>query len=45
MKLSTKSRYAITAIVDLANSEESAVSLKGISDRQKISCGGFWEVK
>jgi len=37
MKLSTKSRYAITAIVDLANSEESAVSLKGISDRQKIS--------
>ena len=37
MKLSTKSRYAITAIIDLANNLESSVSLKDISDRQSIS--------
>ena len=37
MKLSTKSRYAITAIIDLANNVESSVSLKDISHRQSIS--------
>ncbi len=37
MKLSTKSRYAITAMIDLANSLESSVSLKEISERQSIS--------
>ena len=37
MKLSTKSRYAITAIIDLAGNHEESVSLKDISDRQSIS--------
>ena len=37
MKLSTKSRYAITAIIDLAQNQNGAVSLKDISDRQSIS--------
>ena len=37
MKFSTKSRYAITAVIDLANNSESSVSLKDISDRQSIS--------
>ena len=37
MKLSTKSRYAITAIIDLAQNQNGAVSLKDISDRQGIS--------
>ncbi len=37
MKLSTKSRYAITAMVDLAQNQDGAVSLKDISDRQSIS--------
>ena len=37
MKLSTKSRYAITAIIDLAQNQNGAVSLKDISVRQGIS--------
>ena len=37
MKLSTKSRYAITAMIDLAQNQDGAVSLKDISDRQSIS--------
>lgn len=37
MKLSTKSRYAITAIIDLAQNQDGAVSLKDISIRQRIS--------
>lgn len=37
MKLSTKSRYAITAVIDLANNTDSSVALKDISDRQSIS--------
>ncbi len=37
MKLSTKSRYAITAIIDLARNRSESVSLKDISDRQSIS--------
>ena len=37
MKLSTKSRYAITAIIDLAQNQDGAVSLKDISVRQGIS--------
>ena len=37
MKLSTKSRYAITAMIDLAKNQDGAVSLKDISDRQSIS--------
>ena len=37
MKFSTKSRYAITAVIDLANNSESSVSLKDISNRQSIS--------
>ena len=37
MKLSTKSRYAITAIIDLAQNQDGAVSLKDISFRQGIS--------
>jgi len=37
MKLSTKSRYAITAIIDLAQNQNGAVSLKDISERQSIS--------
>ena len=37
MKLSTKSRYAITAIIDLANNMDTSVSLKDISERQSIS--------
>ena len=37
MKLSTKARYAITAVIDLAGNNESSVSLKDISDRQSIS--------
>tara|TARA_B100001059_G_scaffold224569_1_gene250803 strand:+ start:390 stop:836 length:447 start_codon:yes stop_codon:yes gene_type:complete len=37
MKLSTKSRYAVTAIIDLAQNQKGAVSLKDISDRQAIS--------
>ena len=37
MKLSTKSRYAITAIIDLAQHQNGAVSLKDISVRQGIS--------
>ena len=37
MKLSTKSRYAITAIIDLAKNQNGAVSLKDISVRQGIS--------
>ena len=37
MKLSTKSRYAITAIIDLAHNQNGAVSLKDISVRQGIS--------
>ena len=37
MKLSTKSRYAITAVIDLANNSDTAVSLKDVSERQSIS--------
>ena len=37
MKLSTKSRYAITAMIDLAQNQNGAVSLKDIADRQSIS--------
>ena len=37
MKLSTKSRYAITAVIDLANNIDTAVSLKDVSERQSIS--------
>ena len=37
MKLSTRSRYAITAMIDLAQNQDGAVSLKDISDRQSIS--------
>ena len=37
MKLSTKSRYAIAAIIDLAQNQNGAVSLKDISVRQGIS--------
>ena len=37
MKLSTKSRYAITAMIDFAQNQDGAVSLKDISDRQSIS--------
>ena len=37
MKLSTKSRYAVTAIVDLAQNQGNSVSLKDISNRQSIS--------
>ena len=37
MKLSTKSRYAITAVIDLANNADTAVSLKDVSERQSIS--------
>jgi len=37
MKLSTKSRYAITAMIDLAQNQDGAVSLKDISGRQSIS--------
>lgn len=38
MKLSTKGRYGLRAIVDLAiNGEEDAVALSGIAERQGIS--------
>ncbi len=38
MKLSTKSRYALRALVDLAfNQEGSPITLKEIANRQKIS--------
>ena len=37
MKLSTKSRYAITAMIDLAKNQNGAVSLRDISERQGIS--------
>lgn len=37
MKLSTKSRYAITAMIDLAQNQQGAVSLRDISDRKGIS--------
>ena len=37
MKLSTKSRYAVTAMIDLAQNQKGRVSLKDISDRQSIS--------
>ena len=36
MKLSTKSRYAITAVIDLANNIDTAVSLKVI-DPAKVN--------
>ncbi len=37
MKLSTKSRYAVTAMIDLAQNQKGSVSLKDISSRQSIS--------
>lgn len=38
MKISTKGRYALTVMMDLAtNSNEDFISLKDISERQKIS--------
>ena len=37
MKLSTKARYAVSAIIDLAQHQNGAVSLKDISQRQEIS--------
>ncbi|MCS4479990.1 Rrf2 family transcriptional regulator [Clostridium botulinum] len=40
MKISTKGKYGIKAIIDLAiNSTEEAVTLKSISERQNISEG------
>lgn len=37
MKLSTKARYAVSAIIDLAIHQDGAVSLKDIAHRQAIS--------
>ena len=37
MKLTTKGRYAISALIDVAMHNSSSVSLKDISDRQSIS--------
>ena len=39
MKLSTKGRYGLRALIDLAafSSEEEAVSIQSISERQNIS--------
>lgn len=38
MRLTTKGRFAVTAMIDLAlNSDKGPVTLAGISDRQKIS--------
>ncbi len=38
MKISTKSRYGIIALIDLViNSEYGSVTLKAISERQNIS--------
>ena len=38
MKLTTKGRFAVTAMIDLAlNQDEGPVTLAGISERQKIS--------
>jgi Rrf2 family iron-sulfur cluster assembly transcriptional regulator len=38
MRLTTKGRFAVTAMIDLAlRSDEGPVTLAGISDRQKIS--------
>jgi Rrf2 family iron-sulfur cluster assembly transcriptional regulator len=38
MRLTTKGRFAVTAMIDLAlNGSEGPVTLAGISDRQKIS--------
>jgi len=38
MKLTTKGRYAVTAMIDLSlNDREGPVSLLEISERQKIS--------
>ena len=38
MRLTTKGRFAVTAMVDLAmNAQNNAVKLNAISERQKIS--------
>lgn len=38
MRLTTKGRFAVTAMIDLAlNGEEGPVALAGVSERQKIS--------
>ena len=40
MKLSTKGRYGLRALLDLAlHNEEEAVSLQSIAERQNISMG------